>query len=105
MMLRIVVVLPETLRPTSPTVAPVSTTRFSLRRMVTPVIATVMPSTRSTLVLSENGAANLRACQHVGDRTVGNDFSAIKCHGPLCVALDNLQVVLNEDRGNTALLE
>ncbi len=48
MMLRMVVVLPAPLRPTSPTVAPVSTARLSPRRMVTALIATVMPSTRST---------------------------------------------------------
>src|SRR6266496_1957652 len=105
MMLRIVVVLPAPLRPTSPTMAPVSIAKRSPRRMLTPLIATEMPSTRSTLVFSENAAANLRACQHIGDRTVGNDFSAIECHGPFCVALHNLQVVLNEDRGDTALLE
>src|SRR5262245_19530348 len=105
MMLRSVVVLPAPLRPTSPTVAPVSTARLSPRRMVTALIVTVMPSMRSTLSLSENGAANLRPCQNVGGRTIGNDFSVIKCHCPLCVALHNLQIVLHEDRGDTALLE
>src|SRR5262249_38537845 len=105
MMLRIVVVLPAPLRPTSPTMAPVSTTRLSPRRMVTALIATVIPSTRSMLVLAKNGTTDLRACQHIGYRTVGNYFSTVKCDGPHGVALNDLHIVLYENRGDTALLE
>src|SRR5262249_40469646 len=102
---RSVVVLPAPLRPINPTMGPVSTARLRPRRMVTALIVTVMPSMRSTPLLSSDGAAVLPLRHYTGSRALAVDFSAIDCDDPRRIPLDNLQIVLHEDRGDTALLE
>src|SRR5262249_48967994 len=105
MMLRNVVVLPAPLRPTSATMVLRSTARLRPRRMVTALIATVSSSTRSMLFLAEDGAADVAAREHVCHRAVGYDPAAVECHGALRITLDDLHVVLHENRGDMARRE
>ena len=106
MMLRNVVVLPAPLRPTSPTMAPVSTVEAQ----------SAQDGDRADRNRDAFDAEHAQSSPRTARRTSGRastsatgpsaiSFAAVKCDGPLRVALDDLHIVLNEDRGDTALLE